>query len=351
MDGRQTAEVDLLRGQIALDQRRGGDADRLLLSAARRMQTVSADLARAAYLDALVAAIWAHDMGAAPRCERSAEAARTAPPVPLPPRVLDVLLDAVAMRATDGYAAAAPALTRALDLALTLDVGRDESSAGTGWPAAGSARSSPWRSGISSPGTPWPPPRSSSPASTGALMHLTFALNYLARSHILAGNLRTAERLIEEDHLIAEATGNPPIADTAMMLAAWRGQDQEASDLIEATSREATRSGADRLVSLAAYASVVLHNGFGRSAEAYAGRAAGVRPRTDGIWVSHRARACRVCGQDRQHAGPHGRSWSGCPNAPASRRPSGCRASKPGSAPSWARARRPNSATVSRSSG
>ena len=47
---------------------------------------------------------------------------------------------------------------------------------------------------------------------TGALVHLQFALNYLARTHLLGGELAAAARLIEEDHLIAEATGNPPVA-------------------------------------------------------------------------------------------------------------------------------------------
>jgi DNA-binding CsgD family transcriptional regulator len=105
---------------------------------------------------------------------------------------------------------------------------------------------------------------------SGALMHLAFALNYMARAEILAGNLAAADRLVEEDQLIAEATQNPPITDTAMMLAAWRGQDQVASDLIEATSSEASARGAERLVALSAYASSVLHNGFGRSAPAFA---------------------------------------------------------------------------------
>ena len=45
---------------------------------------------------------------------------------------------------------------------------------------------------------------------TGALVHLQFALNFLARAHLLAGELAAAARLIEEDRLIAEATGNPP---------------------------------------------------------------------------------------------------------------------------------------------
>jgi hypothetical protein len=40
---------------------------------------------------------------------------------------------------------------------------------------------------------------------------LQFALNYLARVHVLAGELAAAALMIEEDRVIAEATGNPPV--------------------------------------------------------------------------------------------------------------------------------------------
>jgi DNA-binding CsgD family transcriptional regulator len=268
LDTRQTAEVELLRGQIALDQRRGADAGRLLLSAARRLQSVDAETARAAYLDALVAAIWAHDMGS-PEVREAAEAARKAPSGPVPPRPIDVLLDAVALRMTQGYAAAAPALAQALEVVLSLDV----STGGSGrwlWLAGGRIGQviameiwdfESWHALAAG--------QVQFSRDAGALMHLAFALNYQARNHILAGELAIATRLVEEDHLIAEAVGNPPIGDTTMMLAAWRGREQEAAELIEAISREATAHGADRLVSLANYASAVLYNGLGHSAAAY----------------------------------------------------------------------------------
>jgi DNA-binding CsgD family transcriptional regulator len=70
--------------------------------------------------------------------------------------------------------------------------------------------------------------------------------------------------MIEEDRLIAEATGNPPVADTEVMLAAWQGREPEASELIEATMQEATAHGLGRLDSFATYASSVLYNGLGR---------------------------------------------------------------------------------------
>ena len=268
LDALQVAEAERLRGQIALDQRRGSDADRLLLSAALRFQPVNTELARATHLDALVAAIWANDM-ASPAVREAAEAARSAPPGPVPPRAIDVLLDAVALRMTDGYAAATPALTRALDVVLALDVSRGESDRWL-WLAGGRIGQfiamelwdfESWQALAAG--------QVQFARDTGALMHLTFALNYLARTHILAGELATAKRLVEEDHLIADAVGHPAIPDTAMMLAAWRGREQEASELIEAVSREATARAAPALGRRADYASSVLYNGLGRSAAAY----------------------------------------------------------------------------------
>jgi DNA-binding CsgD family transcriptional regulator len=264
----QTAEVERLRGQIALDQRRGGDADRLLLSAARRLQPIDVGMSRAAHLDALVAAIWADHMGS-PGVQEAAEAARNAPAGAEPPRVIDVLLDAVALRMTEGYAAAAPALARALEVVLAPDASRGESDRWR-WLAGGRIGQfiamelwdfESWQALAAG--------QVQFARDTGALMHLTFALNYLARTHILAGELAAATRLVEEDHLMADAVGHPPVPDTAMMLAAWRGREQEASELIEAVLREAAARAAPALGRRADYASAVLYNGLGHSAAAY----------------------------------------------------------------------------------
>jgi hypothetical protein len=95
---------------------------------------------------------------------------------------------------------------------------------------------------------------------TGALVQLRLALNFGAGSHILAGELTTAALMLDEDHLIAEATGNPPISYTDMLLAAWRGEETQAAELIEATVRQATERALGRFVDLATYASSVLYN-------------------------------------------------------------------------------------------
>jgi DNA-binding CsgD family transcriptional regulator len=263
-DPLRTAEVEHLRGQIAYDQGRGSAAARLLLSAARHLEPLNAGLARETHLEALGAAIWVGDLGSPGGLLEAAQAARAAPPGPEPPRTVDVLLDAFAMRFTEGYAAAAPLLTRALEL--VLDLNADTAEVG-GWlwlagpGAGGMVALEVWNDAS------WHSLAARQPQvarDTGALVQLQFALDFLARAHIIAGELSTAARLIEEDRLIAEATGNPPVAYTAMTLAAWRGQEAQAAELIDATVQKATARGLGRPLNFAAYASSVLYNGLGR---------------------------------------------------------------------------------------
>jgi DNA-binding CsgD family transcriptional regulator len=269
LDPLRAAEVEHLRGQIAALQRRSGDGARLLLSAARRLERLDAALARETYLEALVVAVWAGDLGLPGGVRAAAEAARAAPPAPGPPRVADVLLDAFALRLTEGFAAAAPALARAVELVLALDAAPDLEADRGLWLAGASASQMAAQELWDVESWHILAVRMAQFArDTGALVLLQFGLVFLAVPHLLAGELATAARLIEEDRLIAEATGNPPVAYTAMTLAAWRGREGPATELIEATVQEATARGQGRLVSLADYASAVLGNGLGRHAAA-----------------------------------------------------------------------------------
>jgi ATP/maltotriose-dependent transcriptional regulator MalT len=103
---------------------------------------------------------------------------------------------------------------------------------------------------------------------TGALAQLRFALHFAAGAQLLAGELTTATVMLDEDRAIAQATGNPPFPYTEMTLAAWRGREAEATELIEATSREARTRGLRRFVDQASYSRSVLYNGLGRHAAA-----------------------------------------------------------------------------------
>jgi DNA-binding CsgD family transcriptional regulator len=99
---------------------------------------------------------------------------------------------------------------------------------------------------------------------TGALGHLQHTLNTLARIHLLAGEPTMAAQLIQEEGVIAEVSGNPPVRVAEMIAAAWRGHQTRASELIETTLRQPTTTMAD----VAIYASAVLDNGLGRHARA-----------------------------------------------------------------------------------
>ena len=265
LDALRTAEVEHLRGQIALEQRRASDAARLLLSAARRLEPLDADLARETHLEALGAAMWAGDLDSPGGVLEAAEAARAAPPGPEPPRAVDVLLDAFATAVDGGIrggrADADPSTRAGVSLWTSPTT---KPAAGSGSPVEEPAPSSPSSCGTPSPGMPWPLARHSSPATRARSCTCSSRSTSSPWTHLLAGELTTAARLIEEDRLIAEATGNPPVAYAEMMLAAWRGQEAQASELIEATLQEATARGLGRMVSFADYASSVLYNGLGR---------------------------------------------------------------------------------------
>src|SRR4051812_10220693 len=259
LDELGSARVELLRARIALEQWRGGDAGRLLVMAARRLEPLDLELSRETYLDALGAAM-VNDIEVAGGARAVAEAVRAAPSPTAPSRPVDLLLDGFATQLTDGYAAAVPTLARALELLVASDVSNED--AGRWMTLAGSRASAlvavdlwdadAWRLLASQ--------RVQFARDTGALVLLQFALSFLARSYLLAGEVTTASSMIDEARLIAEATGNPAFVNAPMILAAWRGQEARASELIEATAEEAAARG----WSTNAYTRSVLYNGLGR---------------------------------------------------------------------------------------
>jgi DNA-binding CsgD family transcriptional regulator len=81
----------------------------------------------------------------------------------------------------------------------------------------------------------------------------------------LTGDLSSRSASQEDTYVLdPSSTGSPPTAHPAMLLAAVRGREQEASELIQATLQEATERGTGRLTALTARASAVLYNGLGR---------------------------------------------------------------------------------------
>lgn len=261
LDGLRSAEVERLRGQIAFDQGRAGDAARLLLGAATRLDPHDPDRARVTYLEAMSAAMWASGPGAPGILARAAAAAPDPAGSDLP---ADLLLQALALRFSRGYAAAAPALTRAVDQARQADLGADD------------VGSWLWLAGNRAGGIiaieVWDFDAAHDLAvrqdrlarETGALVQLQFALNFRANLQCLAGDLAAVAGLVEEDRQIAAATGNPRIGYGGVLLEAFRGNEHTAGKLIDATVEEATARNQGRMAAFATYANAVLHNGLGR---------------------------------------------------------------------------------------
>src|SRR4029078_12869456 len=111
MDPLDRARLMLLRGEI-VDLKRTPDALPLLLDAATQLERVDVPLSRHAYLSAIRVATVAGRLG--PRTRGVARRALEAPPTRGGARAVDLLADGLAIRFTDGYAAGAPSLKRAL---------------------------------------------------------------------------------------------------------------------------------------------------------------------------------------------------------------------------------------------
>jgi DNA-binding CsgD family transcriptional regulator len=93
---------------------------------------------------------------------------------------------------------------------------------------------------------------------------LPVALPYLAGVQLFAGQFAAAAALNQEADAITAATGNAPLPYASLVLAAWRGAEAEALELIKAGVEDATARGEGRVLAMAGYATGVLYNGLGR---------------------------------------------------------------------------------------
>jgi DNA-binding CsgD family transcriptional regulator len=265
LDELQRARLERLRAQLAFALRRGSDAPPLLLAAAKRLEPLNAELARETYLEALAAAIFAGRLGSARGVVEVAEAARAAPQAPRPARAIDLLLDGLTSRFTDGYAAGVPPLRQALD-AVSGDDGHTEDDIHWLWLACRIApdlwEDETWHELATR--------QLQLARDAGALTLLPLAATYRAGVHVHAGEFAAAAALIEEAEAITEATGNAPLGYTSLVLGAWHGQEAQALELIEASREDAAVRGEGRAITLAEYATAVLYNGLGRYREALA---------------------------------------------------------------------------------
>jgi DNA-binding CsgD family transcriptional regulator len=265
LDEVQQASIDLLRGGLAFATNRGGDAPLLLLTAAKRFERIDARLARETYLDAISAAAFAGRL-AAPGGDvvEVARAASKAPTPTHPPRAPDLLLDGLATNFVAGYAAAVPELRGAL-AAFGRDMSADDE---LRWM---------WLINLAAlhlwDDERWEPLSGrylQLARSAGALTELPLALSTRAMMLLFTGDLTAAGALVDEQRAVTEATGGNLAPYAAMRLAALRGNQTEALNLIDKTLREVPQRGEGIGMAVAEWTGAVLHNGIGDYAAAMA---------------------------------------------------------------------------------
>ena len=262
LDELQRARADLLRAQIAFASSHGRDAPPLMLSAAKQLEGLDAGLARETYLEAFTAALFVGRQS--PAVGDVAKAARTAPAPPAPARAPDLLLDGLALLVTEGYAAGTPALKRALLAFRGQDISAEE---GLSWL---------WLAGLAAMAV-WDDETWHILASrhvklardAGALSELPLAIRWRILLHTHAGELEQGAALIAEAQAVTDATGSQLGPHGALGLAAWRGREAEATELIQATMDAVTSRGEGRGVT-SQYAAALLFNGLGRYDKAFA---------------------------------------------------------------------------------
>jgi DNA-binding CsgD family transcriptional regulator/tetratricopeptide (TPR) repeat protein len=262
LDELQRARGDLLRAQIAFASSHGRDAPPLMLSAAKRLETLDVGLARGTYLEAFTAALFVGRLS--PAVGDVARAARMAPTPLAPGRAPDLLLDGLALLVTEGYAAGTPALKRALLAVRGQDISAEE---GLSWLwLAERAAMAVWDDET------WHILASRHvklARDAGALSELPLAVRSRILLHSHAGELAEGAALIAEAQVVASATGSQLAPYGATGIAAWRGREAEATELIQANMDGVTSRGEGRGVT-SQYSAALLYNGLGRYDQALA---------------------------------------------------------------------------------
>ncbi len=264
LDELQRARAGLLRAQLAADLRRGDDAPLLLLQAARQLEPLDVELSRRTYLEALAATV---SVGRLARDESQLEAAKAVCAGLRPSasnQAPDLLLDGLALLVSEGRAAAAPVLKQAIaalrDGAVSTEdalrwfwlAGRvaDDLRDDESWYVLATRQVDLARR-------------------TGALIVLPAALRARIVLHVVAGEFDEGTALSQQVRAVMDVTGAQVAPYGAVLLAAWRGDDALASELIEATIADVSHRGEGIGLSISYLAQAVLSNGLGRYAEAF----------------------------------------------------------------------------------
>ena len=267
LDELDQARAELLRAQVTFAVTRGGDAPQMLLEAAKRLEPLDGALARETYLDAFAAALFADQLTRGSGVGEIAEAVLAADWGESSrrwPRACDLLLEGIAALTIDGYAAGAPTLKRALR-AFRDEPMSNEDALRWLWLACRAARAL----GDDASWDELSERHVRLAREAGELSLLPIALAERFSLQLFLGDLVAAEALVVETEAVTAATGSR-LAPQGAILAALRGEEAEATALIDAARREVVDRGEGLWLVATEWASAVLFNGLGRYEEALA---------------------------------------------------------------------------------
>jgi DNA-binding CsgD family transcriptional regulator len=258
LDDLEEAVVELLRAQVAFTQK-PADAPVLLGQAASRLRKSNLDLARLAYLQALIATGWAGRLGDR---DLRLEIARAAQALPLDPTptATQVLVRGIATWLADGYTAAAPTLKAAIRqhvdespdpdfigyafISMAINLGDVDS-----WFAMSTDQMKIARE-------------------RSMLGWLPFTLDGSAEFAIHSGDLAQAEALRMEADLLDPTSTAATSPRIALLVAAWRGDTEGTQEPLQALADAAATRGQGFFLAYADYARAVLYNGLADYARA-----------------------------------------------------------------------------------
>jgi DNA-binding CsgD family transcriptional regulator len=265
LDELQRARLERLRAQIAFERTRGSEAPARLLDAARRLEPLDAALARETHLEAIAAAVFAGRLGGKPDVRELAGAAQAGPPAQEPARAIDLLLDGLATRFTEGYAAGVPLLRKALAAFCEVE-GLTAADVRWLWLACRLAQDlwddELWHA-LASRGV-------SVARDAGAITLLAGMANFLAAFDVHSGDVGKAAGLIDEVSAITQATGIPPLNYAELMLAAWRGNQPRMRAIADKVLPGARERGEGYSLGIWWWMTALMHNGHGGYGEALA---------------------------------------------------------------------------------
>ncbi|HUB57990.1 MAG TPA: AAA family ATPase, partial [Mycobacterium sp.] len=253
----QQARIEMIAAELSFATTRGGDAPRLLLKAAQRLESADVGLARLTYLQAVSAAVFSDelirgDVG------QLVEAAAAAPPPAGAPTATDLLLDGIVAHYVQGYAAGAPILRLGLD------------QFGTGMPPEMELRVQLLATMLAYQHL-WDHDRwqrlsdhcLEQARSLGALSELPSALMSKVVRLAYMGELSAAAALNQELLAVVEATGVAFAPYASLVIAGIRGRPGDVTNLIDAAHNDLVARGERFGMTTAYFLSAMANNGVG----------------------------------------------------------------------------------------